>query len=151
MGNKSVGQAGIENLSRAGVSIEDDQLDIQKVSESDLARVAGEEAFMNEQVVIRIAQSINPNDPPMVVLVVNNPQDRVVVPRGRPTAVLRKHVEVLARMKEVRYSQRAPNSSDLESGNALYQSVGQVYPFEIVKDDNPVGRTWCENILAEPA
>lgn len=151
MATKSIGQEGIANLTKHGISVEDDQLDIQKVSEGDLARVAGEESFMNEKVTIRISQSINPNDSPVVVLVVNGAENRVVVPRGRPTVVLRKHVEVLARMKELRYTQKQAQGGDLESGNALYQSVGQVYPFEIVKDDNPIGRTWCENILAEPA
>lgn len=151
MATKSIGQAGVENLLAAGVSIEDTQIDIQKVAESDLGRVAAEEKFMNEPVTIRITQSIDPNAPPYAVVVVNGAEDRVIIPRGRPMLVKRKHVEVLARMKELRYVQRQAQTGDLESGNALYQSVGQVYPFEIVKDDNPVGRTWCENILAEPA
>jgi hypothetical protein len=149
--SKSIGYAGIEHLTKAGVSIDDDQIDIQKVAESDLARIAGEESFMQELVTIRIAQSIDQNASPYAVLVCNGAENRIVVPRGKPTVVKRMHVEILARMKELRYNQRQAQSGNLEDGNMLYQSVGQVYPFEIVKDDNPVGRTWCENILAEPA
>lgn len=149
--NKSVGHAGLEHLAKAGVIVQDDQLDVQKVAESDLARVAGEEAFMRELVTIRIAPSINPNDTPYAVVTPVSAEYRRVIPRGAPTQVMRMHVEVLARMKEVRYAQRAPVGGDLETGNMLYQTSGVVYPFEVVEDKNPKGRAWLDNILAEPA
>lgn len=152
MSTKTASAAATKSLSDAGVVITDSpsMQDIQLVSEGDLAHIAADEAFMNEPVTIRIATSTNKNDPPQVILTVNGAVNRVGLKRGVPTTVKRMHVEVLARMKQVDYEQRPPASSDLESGNVLYSNSVQVYPFQVIKDDNPRGAAWLENILAEP-
>lgn len=150
---RTVSDEGTKALAAAGIELNESAVgaDIQQVSETaDLAKLASNEAFMNEPVIIRVMQTINPNDPPRFKLTCNSPAESILVERGIPIRVQRKHVEILARMKEVRYVQKPPTSTDLETGNALYASVGQVYPFEVVKDDNPRGRAWLENILAEP-
>jgi len=140
----------IQGLEARGVGVVDDQADIQLVSESELAKVASQEAFMQEILKIRLASTTDVNASPYVVLTCNGVADRIVVPRGIPTNVKRMHVEVLARMREIRYTQRPPVAGDLETGNYLYPSVAHVYPFEVLRDPSPVGHAWLENILAEP-
>ena len=150
--SKTVNVDGAKALAGAGVAIIDspDVKDIQTVADGDLASIAADEAFLNEPVKIRIHPTINPNDPPVVVLTCNSAAERVVVGRGQPTVVKRKHLEILARVRETRYAQKQAFNADLESGNFLYASVGQVYPFEVIEDKNPKGRAWLENIMAEP-
>lgn len=123
--------------------------DIQLVSESDLATLASDESFMNDRLVIRLATTTDDNAPPVADVTVNNAANRVVIPRGVPMQVKRMHVEVLARMKETRYTQPGRNMLDPESGNALVGRTALVYPFEVLKDPNPRGHAWLENILAE--
>lgn len=150
MGKTTVPHSGIEHLTAAGVKLHDEQVDIQLVSQSDLAKVAADEAFLHEKVKVRLHPSTNPNDAPVAVLTCNNTAGRVVIPRGVVTQVERRHLEILARLKQVAYFQRPANSVDLESGNQLYANVGYVYPFEVIEDTNPKGRAWLENIMAEP-
>lgn len=140
------------NLDKADIAVvaPPDAADIELVSEGDLSRLAQDEAFMNEIVKIRISTSTNPNDSPMVNLTVNSHADSIWVRRGVVTPVRRKHVEVLARMRQINYSQKPAQGSDLETGNALYWSAVQVNPFEVIEDKNPAGRAWLDNILAEP-
>jgi hypothetical protein len=140
----------VQALENRGVGVIDDQADIQLVSESDLQRLAAEESFMQEIMTIRLASTTDQNASPYVVLTCNGVADRVVVPRGKTARVKRMHVEVLARMHEIRYTQRPPVAGDLESGNYLYPSVAHAYPFEVLHDPNPAGSAWLENILAEP-
>lgn len=148
-----------ETLRKNGIAVEtpqievvdDNDFDIQKVAESDLASLASNESFLNETVKIRIATTTDPNAAPAADITVNSPANRVIIPRGVVCTVKRLHVEVLARMKETRYTQPARNMMDPEGGNALIGRTAMVYPFEVVEDKNPAGRAWLENILAEPA
>jgi hypothetical protein len=124
--------------------------DIQLVSESDLASVAQDEAFMNEKVVVMILPTTNVNDPPYANLNVNG--DRAIIYRNVPTVIRRKHLEVLARMKESRvFQDLTPNSQGEITLESLRQASGLAYPFHVVKDDNPKGGAWIANILAERA
>lgn len=145
-----VNPSGTMKLAKAGVELDNDQTDIQTVAESDLARVAADESFMREPVRVRLAQSTNPNDPPYAVITCNDSAGRAVLPRGEVLTVQRRHLEILARLKEVRYHQRQASNGDLESGNRLYANVAHVYPFEVIEDKNPKGHAWLQNILAEP-
>lgn len=152
MGKNTVPHSGLEHLNKAGVKLNDDQTDIQTVAESDLAKLAADEEFMQEHITVRIAPSINPNDAPYAVITVctQGKTERAVIPRGQAVIVKRKHLEVLARLKQVSYYQKPASSVDLETGNQLYANVGLVYPFEVVKDANDKGRAWLDNILSEP-
>jgi hypothetical protein len=145
----------LDELARLGIEMETPKVhvpqepDVETVSESDLSQLAGDEAFMNEAVQIRLATTTDPNAPPHAVVTVNSSLNRAVIPRGRPVWVKRLHVEVLARMRETRYTQPSRNMMDPESGNALLPQHAQVYPFEVLKDNNPRGRAWLERVLAE--
>lgn len=115
---------------------------------TDLKKLADDEAFMNERVVIMIPKSSDQNQAPYVLLNVNGRNQHVQL--DRPVAVRRMFVEVLARMKETRYSQETPNPMQPDQ-IANVASHTNVYPFSIVRDENPRGFAWLQHILAEPA
>lgn len=134
-----------------GARILDDGVPVvEPVSASEFAELARSEKFMNEVLAIRIATTTDANAPPYVSITINDVHNRVVVGRGIVTRVRRCHVEVLARMRETRYTQPVRNPADPESGNFLIPHHAMIYPFEVVEDPNPVGRAWLERVLAEP-
>ncbi len=125
-----------------------DQVDVQKVAESDLAKVAAEESLMHEEVTVMLMPTTDANAPPYAILNVNG--DRAVVPRNRPVPIKRKFLEVLARMKETRVSQDlTPNRDGEITVDSLRGHTGLVYPFTIISDKNPKGGAWLANVLAE--
>lgn len=131
-----------------GITMQNDQPDIQTVAESsDLSKIAADEAFMHEDVVIMIHPSTDPNFPRIVPVTVN--ESCVYIKPGWKTIVKRCFVERLARAKETRYEQFAnpvaPDDITMTPRTALS------YPFVVIEDKNPKGRAWLENILAEPA
>ena len=138
-----------KNKAIQGVEIVDDAPVIETVSESrDFRSLAADEAFMNEMVTIMVHSTTDENQPPQVVVNCNG--TNAVVIRGVPTSVRRKYVEILARMKETKYTQRtlnpaAPDQIDMVARHGLS------YPFDLVEDQNPRGRAWLQNVLAEPA
>lgn len=126
-----------------------EQEDVQTVAESDLARVAREESFMNERVKIVLHSSIDPNAPPYFRGGVA--QDQETVFREIPTYVKRKTLEVIARMKETRVSQdmQRDGNGEILPQSTLRGHTGLVWPFIVVEDKNPKGGAWLSNILAE--
>lgn len=130
-----------------GVEIHSDQPDIQTVAESDLAKLAADEQFMAEEVVIRIHEANDESAAQIIPVTVN--ESCVYIQRGMPTRIRRCFLERLARSKETRYTQvrhpMFPDQSTLNPRTALS------YPFEVIEDKNPRGRAWLSNILAEPS
>lgn len=142
--------AHVEGLIKQGVEVVDDQPDVQLVSETDLGALASDEKFMHEEVTILIMPTTDPNASPYATVNVNG--DMKVVPRNVPTKIKRKHLEVLARMKETRWVQNVPDGyiGQIDVGS-LRGHTGMVYPFNVLEDKNPKGSTWLANVLAEPA
>lgn len=140
-----------ESLKGKDVVIVDPQPSVDPVTlNKDLSAIAAEEAFMNEIVTIVLLPTTDPNAPPYATLSVNG--ERAIVPRNKKVDVKRKHLEVLARMKETRYTQNLnPNQQGEITPDALFASTGLVYPFTIVRDANERGGEWLANILAEAA
>lgn len=141
----------VEGLVAKGIEYRDDSaIDIQKVSESDLAKLAASEAFMEERVKIVIHPTTDANAPPFAQVSVNG--EGAIVGRNIPTWVKRKHLEVLARMKETRVSQdMTPNASGEITTASLRGHSGLAYPFAVIEDKNARGGAWLANILAEGA
>lgn len=115
-------------------------------ADKDLAKLAAEESFMNERVLIEVSTTTDENAMPYAHVNVNGLNQ--YIPRGMPVAVRRMFVEVLARMKESRYKQETadaanPDRIDMKERQAL------VFPFQVLKDDNPKGRAWLHHILSE--
>jgi hypothetical protein len=132
-----------------GVEISDDQPEVEPISLSiDFKQISANEKFMNEHVTINVHSSTDENQPPHVIVNVNGMNQPIV--RGVPTKVKRKYVEVLARMKETKYTQVTPNASAPDVSE-MRARTGLAYPFELVEDANPKGRAWLQHVLAEPA
>lgn len=132
-----------------GIEISDDAPVVETVAESrDFSQLAADEAFMNEMVTVMIHSTTDENQAPHVIVNCNGTNQPII--RGVPTSVKRKYVEILARMKETKYTQVTPNpaSPDVSEMRARH---GLAYPFDLVEDKNPRGRAWLQNVLAEPA
>lgn len=112
-----------------------------------LKDVVADEAFMQEPVDIRLMPTTDVNAPPTACVSVNGVT--AWIPRNRTVRVRRAHVEVLARMKESRYTQEEVTPQN--PGGRLIESVGLVYPFTVIRDANPRGGAWLERILMEAA
>lgn len=133
-----------------GIEIHDDQEPVVPVAGNvDFRQLAADEAFMEERVTIVIHPTTDENQPGHVILNVNGVNQPVV--RGVPTTIKRKYLEVLARMKETKYSQPQRDMANPEYGNQVIGRTALVYPFDVQEDANPKGRAWLQNIMAEPA
>ena len=133
----------------AGIEILDDTPTIDPVSQvADLRELAASEAFMNEMVEVMVHSSTDENQAPHVILNCNGTNQPIL--RGVPMRVRRKYVEILARMKETKYSQVTRNPAAPDQIDMIARH-GLAYPFEMLSDENPRGRAWLSNVLAEPA
>lgn len=133
----------------SGIEIVDDAPIVETVSESrDFRQLAADESFMNELVEVLVHSSTDENQSPHVILNCNGTNQPIM--RGVPTKVRRKYVEILARMKETKYSQVTRNPAAPDQIDMIARH-GLAYPFELLNDNNPRGRAWLQNVLAEPA
>lgn len=139
--------------SRCHVNVLDDtgdvglELDPVVTSDKGLSRVLADEAFMNEIVVVHVHSSQNQADPPHFILNVNGTNQPVI--RGHDNPMRRKYLEVLARMKATSFSQPERNPMSPDAGNQLIPHTSMVYPFNVVRDDNPRGPAWLSAVMAE--
>ena len=132
-----------------GMEIIDDEPVIETVAESrDFSKLASDEAFMNELVTVMVHATTDENQPNHVVVNCNGMNQPLI--RGVPTTVKRKYVEILARMKETKYTQITRNTSAPDQIDMVARH-GLSYPFDLVEDKNPRGRAWLQNVLAEQA
>ena len=132
-----------------GMEIIDDEPVIETVAESrDFSKLAADEAFMNELVTVMVHSTTDENQPNHVVVNCNGMNQPLI--RGVPTTVKRKYVEILARMKETKYTQVTRNASAPDQIDMVARH-GLSYPFDLVEDKIPRGRAWLQNVLAEPA
>lgn len=132
-----------------GVEIIDDAPIVETVAESrDFRQLAADEAFMNEMVTVHVHATTDENQAPHVIVNCNGTNQPIV--RGVPTRIRRKYVEILARMKETKYTQVTRNPAAPDQIDMIARH-GLSYPFDLVEDDNPRGRAWLQNVLAEPA
>ena len=132
-----------------GIEIVDDAPVIETVASSkDFKDVASTEQFMNEMVTVMIHSTTDENQSPHVIVNVNGINQPIM--RGVPMQVKRKYVEVLAHMKETKYTQMTRNPSAPDQIEMVARH-GLSYPFDLVEDTNPKGRAWLTHMLAEPA
>ena len=132
-----------------GIEIVDDAPTVETVAAStDFRALAASEAFMNELVTIMVHSTTDENQAPHVIVNCNGVNQPIL--RGVPMQVKRKYVEILARMKETKYSQVTRNPSAPDQIDMVARH-GLSYPFDLVEDKNPKGRAWLSHVLAEPA
>lgn len=115
----------------------------------DINKIAADEAamkaFMEEVVIVKIHKTTDKNATTHALLSVNGMTQPVF--RGYPTPIKRKYLEVLARMVESTYEQ-VQHPTDRERYE-MNETAANVYPFDVIRDDNPLGGAWLEHILAE--
>jgi hypothetical protein len=104
------------------------------------------EAFMNETVVILVAEDSDEEALPVVTLCVNGTTQPIF--RGVPTPVKRKYVEALARAKETKYRQALQDPNDPAS-ITMVPRTALAYPFSVESDANPNGRAWLRELLKQ--
>lgn len=132
-----------------GIEVRDDQTVVETVGESaDFNKLVTDEAFMNELVTVMVHSTTDENQPPHIIVNCNGTNQPIM--RGVPMQIKRKYVEILARMKETKYTQVTPNPAAPDVSEMRARS-GLAYPFDLVEDKNPRGRAWLQNVLAEPA
>jgi hypothetical protein len=105
--------------------------------------------FMNEMVEIMVHESEDPQTPPLFQIGVNAIRSMWMM-RGMPTVVRRCFVEVLARAKETKIRQIW--ETDPGTGYVTQKDIPRAvrkYPFSVLRDDNPKGRDWLRQILAQ--
>lgn len=104
-------------------------------------------AFNEEEIVVMVHDTTNPNDPPIVEVWNDGKAQRFI--RGQEQAVKRKYVEVLARSKRTSYSQQKyKDDNGIEAYRNVPHTVNQ-YPFSVIRDSNPRGAAWLKGILAQ--
>lgn len=143
----------IQGLEKKGIDVLNDVSVIEPLTQGDFKKEVEDEAFMNELVTVYIFPTTDINSPPYVCLSVNG--ERAVVHRARPTTIKRKHLEVLARMNETRYSQPGLQNG-LQSGaevglESLQAHTAAAYPFNLLRDQNPNGPEWLQHVMQEAA
>ena len=119
-------------------------------------------AFAEEPVCIRIEKSSQKNPPKTVPCWVDGVGAEVFkdgkwyklgfLPIGQPIITRRKYVEVIARAKIDTINTEHDSESREESGfidNSAPISTSAVYPFSMIRDNNPKGADWLTKIMAE--
>jgi hypothetical protein len=133
----------------AGIEVRDDQPSVEPVgATTDFEKLASDEAFMNEMVTVLVHSTTDENQAPHLIVNCNGINMPII--RGIPIQMKRKYLEILARMKETKYTQVTPNPAAPDRSE-LHARHGLAYPFDVQEDRNPRGRAWLANVLAEPA
>jgi len=120
--------------------------DIQIVDGPRAMEYAEEMAFMEEKVIVNVHTTPDQNAENPVSVFVNGRSQYLF--RGVPTIVKRKFVERLARAKLTGYRQEL-GEAEPSRYNRLYMETGLLYPFSVVRDDNPKGADWLHKVLRE--
>ena len=131
--------------------VDDGQQSVEAIlgQEKDLAKIAAEEAVMNELVTIEVPATGNENEPPNFILNVNGRSQPVF--RDMPITMRRCFVEVLARCKETKYVPQDADMANPLATNIPKGKTGFSYPFHVVEDKNPKGAEWLRAVRLEPA
>lgn len=103
-------------------------------------------AFMEEVVVVLVHETTDENQPPNIVMSVNNIHQPIF--RGVQTPMRRKFLEVLARCKESKFSQHTVNPNEPDRIELRERTV-HAYPFSVLHDPNPKGAAWLQAVIAE--
>ena len=120
---------------------------VEVIPVADFSKDIGEEAFMNEKILIRVHADSNKESLPVIVPSVNGINQPIV--RNQNTWVRRKYVEVLARTRTTRYDQ-VIDKEDMQKF-VMEDNTSLTYPFSVLKDPNPKGEAWLNAVLASAA
>jgi hypothetical protein len=131
--------------------------DLDSVNRSDLDMVtadavnfadhAAELAFLNEEVIINVAESTDPNDQKIFMLSVNGRQ--VWIERGVNTRLKRYYVEQLFRAKPQKVKVTVGKDRDDNVVNRATKTSALAFPFQILQDRNKLGQAWAQKLMRE--
>jgi len=120
---------------------------IEKVAEINFIKTAQLEAFMNEVLTILVHPSSEEGALDIAPPQVNGLNQPII--RGVESKVKRKYVEALARCRVTKYEQRVQDPSRPENIQMCERTVLS-YPFAVLHDPSPRGRSWLEAIVSQP-
>lgn len=104
--------------------------------------------FMEEPVTIRIMTSTDKNTEQCFEININGRLE--FFRRGETKTVKRHFVDRIMRLKQTVYGQREVTNSQGDREFQYPASTALKYEFAIIRDDNPLGKSWERAVLAEP-
>lgn len=105
------------------------------------------EAFMHEPIVIRIHETKDKNEPPLVFVAVNG--DGRWLPRDKNVRIPRKLVERLAQAQEMTFVTKDESDPSAEVMKRTVRRNAASYSFSVLHDPNPRGRRWLQRVTRE--
>lgn len=106
------------------------------------------EAFMQEKIKIRVHGTNEKNAAPYFMVSVNG--EKHILFRKQEHTLPRYVVETLARAKPTTYENEEFTGDDGIRKVRWPSTTGLRYPFEVIQDDNPLGRNWLNAVLNQP-
>ncbi len=113
----------------------------------EFAEIEQYEAFMQEPVVIRIHETRDVNEPPLVFVGVNG--DERWLPREKKLRLQRKFIERLAQAQEMAYKTSESRDPTADSMMETAKRKAASYSFSVLHDPNPNGRRWLARMARE--
>jgi len=104
-------------------------------------------AFMAEMVTIRVATTTDRNAEMVFPLNING--QPMLFRRGETKTLPRYFVDRLLRLKTTTYGQELVLNKEGIQSYIYPPSTGLKYDFAIIRDDNPLGKSWERAVLAE--
>ncbi len=143
MSEKDIGQQSVRTTEDMGepkliAKVSDQPLDTEKMQMLE---------FMNEPLTIRIATSTDKNAEQCFELNINGRAE--FFRRGESKTVKRYFVDRLLRLKQTVYGQDLVVNKEGIKSYVYPPSTGLKYDFAIIRDDNPLGKSWERAVLAE--
>lgn len=108
-------------------------------------KAATNEAFFEEILEVRIHDTDNPHAEKIINVGVNGVNQFFI--RGQTQRVKRKFVELLALAKTENISTRETRDANGNLTAAIDRTRGLRYPFSVLRDPNPEGHAWLQNVL----
>jgi len=121
---------------------------IEPITEREFKTNVEYEKFMQDILIITLAESTNPKDYDKVPVAVNG--EEAWLPRGVKIEIPRYMVEPLLRSQEV--SSKTIDNKDQAAveGKVIVQKNSQYVSVSVLRDPSPKGRAWLERVMREP-
>jgi len=139
----------IEFTEAAGTGENADEIIVAaaSVESTEFQEKAANLAFMEEEVTVQILDSPEKNAAPYFEIAVNGKSQ--IFHRNRQYTVKRYFVEGLARAKPINYTNEEYTTPDGIRSVRYPAHKGLRYPFAVVADSNPRGKSWLDHVLKQ--
>ena len=140
----SVGTATMPVSGEAKISQDIEVVEPARISPAKIEALA----FNEEKVVVVVHESTDEFAPRWVEIGVGG--EKQLFWRGKETTCARKFVEGLCRAKPIGYRNEEYVDNQGNRGVRHPGRVGLMYPFAVLRDDNPKGQDWLKRLQREP-